>query len=347
MFNMKKFLVNCHKKDKEENANARQGWNSEAKSLVNFTIANRYRLTKRMGSGAQGDVYVAIEKNSGEEVAIKVESASVDSISNLKIEFDRYKMLLCDGNNDAVSTNELSCVPKVFWYGSDVIRDQYNAMVMEKQGPSLNALFKLCWERFTLKTVLLLADQMLRRIQHTHTRGIIHRDIKPANFVIGAEARARTVYILDYGLSQVYYDTKKGKHVKPERNQGFTGTPVFASLNAHEGLRQSRRDDMESIGYVLIYFLNGELPWTNVSATTTNMMLQDIHKMKKKTSVKDLCHNCPPEFEQYLTRCRDLQFDEMPQYQYMRQIFRLLYQRHFASSNDAFDWEVETGSSNM
>lgn len=132
---------------------------------------------------------------------------------------------------------------------------------MDLLGPSLEDLFNYCKRKLTLKTVLLLADQMLQRIEAVHAKHFMHRDIKPDNFLMGNPTDKNLLYIIDFGLAKKYLISKTGEHIPYRDGKNLTGTARYASLNTHKGIEQGRRDDLESIGYVLLYFLKGELPW--------------------------------------------------------------------------------------
>ena len=149
-------------------------------------------------------------------------------------------------------------IPNVLWYG---IEGDYKAMVMELLGHSLEDLFQYCGRKFTLKTVCMLADQMISRLEYMHTNNFIHRDMKPDNFLMGNGTKRSSVFLIDFGLSKRYKDAKTGEHIPYRDNKSLTGTARYASVNTHIGIEQARRDDMESIGYILLYFLKGSLPW--------------------------------------------------------------------------------------
>lgn len=166
-------------------------------------------------------------------------------------------------------------------------------MVMELLGPSLEDLFNFCQRRFSLKTVLLLADQLISRIDFIHSRNFIHRDIKPDNFLMGLGKKGNLVYIIDFGLAKKYRDGRTHQHIPYRENKNLTGTARYASVNTHLGVEQSRRDDLESLGYVLMYFNRGALPWQGLKAATKRQKYERISEKKMSTTIDDLCKGYP------------------------------------------------------
>merc|ERR1711881_253079 len=183
--------------------------------------------------------------NTGDEVAIKLESAK-SRHPQLAYEYKVYR-ILAGGVG----------IPTVRWFGKE---GDYNVMVMEILGPSLEDLFNFCSRRFTMKTVLMLADQMIGRIEFLHNKNFIHRDIKPDNFLMGIGRHCNKLFLIDYGLAKKFRDNRTRQHIGYREDKNLTGTARYASINAHLGIEQSRRDDMESLGYVLMYFNRGSLP---------------------------------------------------------------------------------------
>lgn len=282
-------------------------------SLVN----NKYRITKRIGGGSFGEIYLGLGPT-GEKVAVKFERHG-SRCPQLRHEYKVYREVVsCHG----------FC--RVHHFGT---QDNYNVMVMDLLGPSLEDLFNRCSRRFSLKTVLQLADQMLERVDTLHSRHLIHRDIKPANFVIGTGDQGNCVFVVDFGLSKRYRHPKSLQHIPHRDGRSLTGTPRYASINNHLGIEQSRRDDLESIGYVLVYFLKGSLPWQGLKAKNAQKKYQLIMEKKQHISIANLCQGCPSQFAEYLSYCRSLKFDSKPDITYLRKLFRDLYHAQGCSAS--------------
>eukprot|EP01043_Picozoa_sp_COSAG02_P010588 COSAG02_NODE_374_length_23583_cov_12.568855_12_plen_436_part_00 len=262
---------------------------------------------------------------SGEEVAVKLESVKTKH-PQLLYESKLYR-LLAGGIG----------IPNVRWFG---VEGEFNILVMDLLGPSLEDLFNFCSRKFSIKTVLMLADQLIARTENLHAKCFIHRDIKPDNFLMGLGKRANQVYMIDFGLAKKYRDSRTHQHIPYREHKNLTGTARYASLNTHLGIEQSRRDDMESMGYVLLYFLRGSLPWQGLKAQTKREKYDKISDKKYSTPIEVLCKGFPSEFATYLNYCRSLRFDEKPDYAYCRKLFRDLFVREGYIYDYVFDWTV-------
>eukprot|EP00033_Pygsuia_biforma_P000787 GCRY01000918.1.p1 GENE.GCRY01000918.1~~GCRY01000918.1.p1 ORF type:complete len:361 (-),score=40.54 GCRY01000918.1:370-1452(-) len=292
---------------------------------MELRVGNKYRLGRKIGSGSFGDIYLGTNVNTGEEVAIKLEPIK-SKHPQLQYEAKLYKIL-----QGAVG------VPYVRWFG---IEGDYNVMVMDLLGPSLEDLFNFCGRKLSLKTVLLIADQLITRIECVHSRNFIHRDIKPENFLMGIGKKGNQMHIIDFGLAKKFRDTKTHQHIPYRENKNLTGTARYASINTHLGIEQSRRDDLESLGYMLLYFNRGSLPWQGLKAATKKQKYEKISEKKMSTPVEVLCKGLPPEFATYMNYTRSLRFDDKPDYTYLRRLFRDLFVREGYHYDYMFDWVI-------
>jgi serine/threonine protein kinase len=187
-------------------------------------------------------------------------------------------------------------------------------MVIDILGPSLEDLFNYCGRQFTLKTTLMLVTQLVERFSYIHKKTFVHRDIKPDNFLMGLKDKSHICFIVDYGLAKRFYDTKTKTHIPYRNDKSLTGTARYASIHAHLGEELSRRDDLEAVGFVMLYFFKGQLPWQNLPAFSKSEKYRKIKETKVSTSLEDLCVNCPPEFLAYMKHCRNLGFEDKPDY---------------------------------
>lgn len=298
---------------------------------TDLRVGGKWRLGRRIGAGSFGDIYIGINIHTNEEVAVKLESIKTKH-PQLIYESKIYRYLNISPNGQPVVG-----IPKVRWYGQE---GEYTVMTIDLLGPSLEDLFNFCHRRFSLKTVLMLADQMIQRIEYVHSRSFLHRDIKPDNFLMGLGKEANIVYIIDFGLAKKYRDHKTHVHIPYRENKNLTGTARYASINTHLGIEQCRRDDLESLGFVLMYFNRGSLPWQGLRAATKKQKYQKISDRKVSTPINELCKNYPPEFATYLRYCRSLRFDDRPDYAYLRNLFRDLYLREGFADDGIFDWTL-------
>jgi casein kinase 1 len=192
--------------------------------------------------------------------------------------------------------------------------------------------------KFTLKTVLMLCDQMISCVEFMHNKNYIHRDIKPDNFVMGRGSTANKVFMIDFGLSKRYRDQFSHQHIPWIDGKSLTGTARYASVNALKGNEQSRRDDMEALGYVWIYLLKGSLPWMGLKGNDQKHKYAKICEVKAKTKIEDLCKGFPNEFVQYFKEIKKLHFTDTPNYSYYRQMFRDLFIRLGYVYDEVYDW---------
>lgn len=288
-------------------------------------MGEKYRLGRKIGSGSFGEIYKGVNTQTNEEVGVKLENVKTNH-PQLLYEAKVYRIV--QGGTG---------IPNIRWSG---VEGNYNVMVIDLLGPSLEDLFNSCDRKFSLKTVLMLADQLINRMEYVHSKNFLHRDVKPENFLTGLGRRANQVYIIDFGLAKKYRDANNHKHIPYRENKNLTGTARYASINTHLGIEQSRRDDLESLGYVLMYFLRGSLPWQGLKAATKKNKYDKISEKKMSTSIEVLCESYPSEFASYFRYCRSLCFDDKPDYAYLKRIFRDLFVRESFQFDYIFDWTL-------
>ena len=166
----------------------------------------------------------------------------------------------------------------------------------------------------------------------------IHRDIKPENFLMGTGSKSDVVYLIDYGLSKKYLDPRSGNHIPLKEGKSLTGTARYTSLNNHLGIEQSRRDDLEGLAYVLIYFARGLLPWMGAGINTKMDKYQTITILKRDLPLHQVAGDLPIEFEDFLRYSRSLGFQDRPDYGYLKKMLDIIYFR--ANFYDAtYDWK--------
>ena len=290
--------------------------------MTEIIIATRYVIKEEIGKGSFGIIHTGEHIVTHEKVAIKLQNNQTQS-KQLRNESKIYKVLAgCPG------------VPQMHWFGTEGKND---VLVIELLGKSLENYHQL-YPKFSLKTGLMIADQMLLLIQYMHERHFIHRDIKPDNFLVGSKNNQNIIHIIDFGLSKKYRDPKTKEHIPYAGDRELVGTARYVSINTHLGVEQSRRDDLESIGYVLVYLLKGSLPWQGCRVKNEHEKYEKIAEKKMATSFNSLCEGLPSEFVQYFETVRNLGFTDEPPYNQLRQMFRSLFIRMGFTYDYKYDW---------
>lgn len=359
---------------------------------MEYKFGGKYLLEEEIANGGCGTVYLGTHHIAGKPVAIKLEPASIPGDDSTH---ERGSSLRQSKSNPNLRKRDKS--PRVYPGPSPLTVESqiykrlcgapgvpyllhsgkagpYNVMILDLLGPSLDDLFKLCNRSFSIKTICLLADQLLERIEFIHRAGLVHRDIKPANFVMGRETGSghapkisgrppsgeSVVNVIDFGLAKKFRDGK-GMHIPYSQRGGHgVGTSLFAAINTHLGVESSRRDDLEALTYMLVYFLRGTLPWRKIRAPerapegwkegeyNSVTMTWDLIRDAKLKAEPTLCDDLPPEFDVLYRYSRTLAFDDLPDYEGLRDLFRGLARRvgvdYPQDYDGVFDWTVAPSS---
>ncbi|KAK9452919.1 kinase-like domain-containing protein [Dipodascopsis uninucleata] len=288
-------------------------------------VGVHYRVGKKIGEGSFGVIFEGTNLLNNRQVAIKFEPRKSDA-PQLRDEYRTYKILVgCVG------------IPNVYYFGQEGL---HNILVIDLLGPSLEDLFDWCGRRFSIKTVVMVAKQMITRVQTIHEKNLIYRDIKPDNFLIGRPGtkNANLIYVVDFGMAKQYRDPKTKQHIPYRERKSLSGTARYMSINTHLGREQSRRDDLEALGHVFMYFLRGGLPWQGLKAATNKQKYEKIGEKKQTTQIKDLCEGFPEQFEKYLTYVRNLGFEDTPDYDYLRDLFTQALRSVNEVEDGEYDW---------
>lgn len=294
-----------------------------AHSSGSNVVGVHYRVGKKIGEGSFGVIFEGTNLLNSQTVAIKFEPRKSDA-PQLRDEYRTYKILAgCPG------------VPQVYYFGQEGL---HNILVIDLLGPSLEDLFDMCGRKFSIKTVVMTAKQMITRVQTIHEKNLIYRDIKPDNFLIGRPMTkaANTIHVVDFGMAKQYRDPKTKQHIPYRERKSLSGTARYMSINTHLGREQSRRDDLEALGHVFMYFLRGGLPWQGLKAATNKQKYEKIGEKKQSTPIKELCEGFPEEFGIYLNYVRKLGFEETPDYDFLREL--LSKALHGEVDDGVYDW---------
>ena len=282
-------------------------------------IFKKYRPLKHLAKGAFSDIYLGINKITKEKVAIKIEERN--KIEKY-LETECFFFFSLRGHG----------IPKVISFGHN---KEYDILVMPLLGKSVHEIQKCKNYNFEFKDICLLAIQIIERIQWVHSQKIIHRDIKPDNFLIGLND-PNIIYLIDFGLSKKYRSSITGNHIKYSKVKNFVGSLRYASINALKLREQSRRDDLESIGYMLIYLIKGRLPWDNIRVDNKRSSYLKLSLYKKNLSPEILCSNLPKEFSDYIRYVKNLNFEDDPDYNYLKSLFQIMLKKQGIIENKIF-----------
>lgn len=309
----------------------------EKKSKTVFLIEDKYLVDSKqlIGSGSFGKVYVGINLENKQWIVVKVNEKTKGKTKEREI--FAYKKL---------KEYNISNVPQCYFYNERLL-------ILDMMGYDISTLLRnYNLNCLSLKTTLLIGLDMIKTLQKIHDScGLIHRDIKPDNILISLIPDDFEFYLVDFGLTKSFRKIKKTKtsHIKFRQTEGnFIGTMKYGSLHSHEGMELSRRDDMISLGYTLIKILTGHLPWKYVKDEPEPEPDPDPHhkkqnlyylKVKKETSLQDLCKDTPIEMLKYMEHVYSLKFSERPNYKYLYDLFKTLFKEKGYKKDGNYEWK--------
>jgi len=295
-------------------------------SLYGKMLLSKYKVINKLGNGGFGRVYYVEDIESKNYYAAKLENIESSSAKLLEKEANILKNLQSIG------------IPQFISYGK---YDKYNILIMELLGQSLQKLFLSKNKKLSLKTVCMLGIQMVDRIEYIHYKNIIHGDLKPENFAMGIGQKDHILYCIDFGFNSKYWNSKNKCHIPFQKKALFVGNPRFCSINALKGLEVSRRDELESIGYIIMYLLRGDLPWQILKFKNREDFYHKIREKKRITSVKELCSGFPSELGTFISYTKNLEFTEAPDYNYLRYLLKNIMKKSGFTLDFNYDWSYK------
>ena len=277
--------------------------------IMGTTISNKYKLIEQIGKGSFGFVFKALTIRISNLVAIKFEDYNAKS-TLLKNEAQIYRYL--EGGIG---------IPSIKWFGvyEHTTPITYRYMVFDLLGKSLYDL-KHQYKSLTLDQTLKCGQDVLEIINFVHSKGYLHRDIKPENFLFGLGSNSKKLHIIDFGLSKRFLDDNNN-HIINKKHKKITGTIRYLSTNVHSGHEPSRRDDLISIGYMLMFLLKGVLPWQKLTNMSKDEKIKNIFKIKNYYKQNNLCNDYPGCLVDYMNYVYNLKYDDVPNYNYINNLF--------------------------
>jgi serine/threonine protein kinase len=288
--------------------------------FIGQIIFNKYKIIKKLGRGSFGYIYLVEYQN---------------KLYAMKLENTKKGYYILDKEIYLMSHLYGPRIPYVKSFGQC---GYYNVLVMELLGKSLEELKEMLpTKKMSIPCVCKLSYQMLQILEYIHSKSFLHRDVKPDNFIMGVGPNSKFLYMIDFGFAKTYRDPVTLAHNPMQKGAGITGTARFASINTLSGYTQSRRDDLESLGYVIVYIAKGSLPWANIKSDNKDELYNKILELKIKTTPESLCTGLPTQFEHYMKYIRGMTYEQEPNYYYLRSLFLTTLKNNQKSFDFSYD----------
>ena len=318
--------INYNLKDNEKESKLALA-KQEEKMILSSLFFKKYKPIEQISQGSYSVIYEGINIENDERVAIKLESRN-NSNENQILEREIFYLYLL---------RHIPGIVKIITTGKT---KKYNILIEPLLGPTLYTLFLDHNKNFTIKDICQIAIQCITRLESVHKKGIIHCDIKPENFLIGLRDK-RIIYLIDFGLSKKYRSDRTKKHIQFTITKTMIGTARYASMNALSGLQLSRRDDLESLSYVILYFLTKKLPWQGITAKSLDKRYKKIYEKKSELESWEKFKIIPIEIQNFVKYCRNLGFSEEPNYKLMKKFFYDLLDKMELEDDKNFSWIID------
>ena len=290
--------------------------------FINQVIFSKYKIKKRIGKGSFGSIYLVEHNN---------------KLYAMKLENTKKGFYILEKEVKLMNILYGPRIPYVKSFGQC---GYYNVLIMEVLGKSLEDLKEILpSKKMSIPCICKLSYQMLQILEHIHKKYYIHRDIKPENFLMGIGPNNKFLYIIDLGFAKPYRDLSTLAHLPMNKNQGMTGTSRFASINTLSGYTQSRRDDLESLAYVIIYLTKGTLPWAGIKGNNKDDLYNKILNCKIKTTTENLCQGLPKQFEEYVKYVKNMTYEQDPDYNYLKNLFLNVLLKNGKKMDFKYDWD--------
>ena len=284
--------------------------NSDIKEIFKEkVIFGKYRIIKNIEKNENLQIYEGKNFITDELITIKFEQKKELKKKGI-LEIESY---YCN----YLKSQGIPVIKEIGYYENNIVS------IQPKLGLTLSKLFNKYYGFFKIKDIAMIAIQILERIKYIHSKNILCCDINPNNFSLGTGRQQNIIYMTNFNSAKKYRYKNTLEHIKYKitYNNNFIGNYIFASINTLRGVESGRRDDLESLGYMLIYFLKGSLPWEYVKGVNTSEKRRKIYQTKKNYNLDELCAGIPEEFKLFLNYVKSLTFLEDPDYNYCFSLF--------------------------